>query len=997
MNDDNALISPTTGTSNNNNNNNREEINSKLDSGIQKNDVKNGIDDGSSSDATTTTTDHEIDDDEIDDDEVDNNSMEDTLPLFYYQRQKKIPYLSNSNNNNNNNNNSVYCTTSIMGKVILNSTTTVWTPISTSSSSTTTTTTAATSLPTSSSTDTTARTNLSMTSSNTTTNTIVPNMNQGVQQQEFELPDDTTTPTKTTTTLLPPHIWYNQTIYIVVCGYSNGQIGITEATTNTPIMDMSNSSSSSTDQDKSNTTSFNSMIGNNNNNNNTNLESVLSNAWYVTTNKEKISPIVSVSIDATGTVITGIDRNGNCSIWTIKYTIQNQTAEQQRNTATTAIPKVSSPKPATTTSTSSNILTKLFWRKDTSTTEKATTTNDDNATITPVSDKEPKRTIPMLTMIDVKVNRLQPYSETLYGIPTSICLDPQFNTNYKLVVGFHTGKIVVTTRNWMRRFEEHTILPYYINTMIQHKINDYYYGIETIIWRHTIIAFADSSGIKLYDIQLLKPIAHVDRPIGAQPSLYYWGNNTMKDNDNNETMNDNNNNNKPLNITEIKSETLDNTLNDVDIPLGHVKPHLYFETSRSLLVAWGDCLMTLTISDSANNMITTVVPATSDNTTSQIPTPSNTPMTNSGSNNNNNSLPIRKRIVTCTMAWELDGIVAADVVPIDERHLAILGHVLWDDDDENNDHDKEDKKKHLNQRLIPNPYEMEIQILDRINGSILYADLLQLQQPVSLQMDTVATNATVQQQKSYICYNQNCRLLSSFSLPRMDDVLELKEEKGENIFDIIPTVKFVDSHLKWNLNMVAFQNYIDDKENITESKYEDDTDSVDSDDYDFVFRVNKNSESDTNIKEVTAPPILMIVSDTDTVLARVRDLDDAIHFALERNKPALALRHALSCSTHQLRRHKMNDLINTYLRSLLRIPNASNASLRKSQAKSEKPKSKKVHAIHRLSLRRMTLAAQSLPFLLGGNVEMWNFWISELEKIPGALFVVRKYIPVRGK
>jgi hypothetical protein len=101
-------------------------------------------------------------------------------------------------------------------------------------------------------------------------------------------------------------------------------------------------------------------------------------------------------------------------------------------------------------------------------------------------------------------------------------------------------------------------------------------------------------------------------------------------------------------------------------------------------------------------------------------------------------------------------------------------------------------------------------------------------------------------------------------------------------------------------------------------------------------------------------------------------LDDAVAHALSINKQGLALRRALS-HKRQLRRYSISDLVNKYLQALLRLP-ASDKSL---------------------SLRRMKLAVQAMPVLLGGHVKLWERWAKELEQVPGALFLLRDHLPVR--
>ena len=927
--------------------------------------LENDDDDGSLSVATTTVDDEEINDLAVGEvNHIDDDQNNDELPLWYYQRQKS---QQQHHQNRSTDTNIPYCTTSIMGKVVLNSSTSVWTPASTTTSATA----AAASINTVTGNQ--VLSTAALPSSTSTTNTtnsrdeilaaevaVAAADNDGDAVREDE--GDTSmmsNQNRNESPVLPQHTWYNQTIYIVVCGYSDGQVRVSEATTNAMIVDKSTTASTTND------TTFNTPTSSSTN------ASVLDDAsrgsdigWYVTTNPEKNSPIVSVSIDATGTVMTAIDTNGNCTIWTIKYSIQYEPEAQAQspNQASSAQPPLpTSPKATATsaaTSTSGNLLSKLFWRNTTSTTTPTTTTttSEDTSTSTSHMVISRKRMVPTLTMVDVKVTRIQPYQDAIYGTPTGICLDPQFVTNFRFIVIFASGKIVVTSRNWMRRYEEHTILPYFNSVLPK----ETYIGIESIVWRSSIIAFADCSGISLYDMQSFKPIARVDRPIGAQPSLYSFLNPSTHNTDHDSNTSPD----KILNRDENAVE-----------PVARIKPHLYFETCRSLLVAWGDCLMTLSISD--------VTATVAEQQAAGLGTSSTSSARDGPTTSSNSISAVRKRTVACTMAWALDGIVAADVVPIDERHIAILGYVLGEDDEDElgDPHTAENSGSDANQRIITNLYEMELQIVDRTNGSISYSDLLQLQQPIG-------SPFTLQVKPNY---NQYCRLLSSFAVPRMDDTLELKEEKGDTAADMVLNApKFVDSHLRWSLNMVSFPASMSDENNHEVDI--DDNGSVDSDEYDFLIRSTKHAKTESSVNSTVPPPTLIIVSNIDMVQARVRDVDDAIHFALEHHRPALALFWALKYRTRQLRRYTMDELINVYLRSLLRITavNVSPIGKRSKQQTS-------ALGTRKLSLRRMTLAAQSLPILLGGNVTMWKKWIIALEKIPGALFVVRKYIPVRGQ
>jgi hypothetical protein len=206
---------------------------------------------------------------------------------------------------------------------------------------------------------------------------------------------------------------------------------------------------------------------------------------------------------------------------------------------------------------------------------------------------------------------------------------------------------------------------------------------------------------------------------------------------------------------------------------------------------------------------------------------------------------------------------------------------------------------------------------------------------------------------------------------------------------------------------------------------ESDTISVDSDDYDFLSRPRtlqptqqvgipeenmqrsqEGQEDDDDAVIVAEPPVLWVVTGTaDTIRVRVRNVDDAVQFALSQHRPALALRWALS-RFRQLHRHALSDLVNGYFCSLLRLqPNHDSDDKSGQKEKDAKEKAtdtgrdeqRNEKPPQHLSLRRMQIAAQALPILLGGDVEMWKTWITRLEQIPGALFVVRMYIPVRGE
>jgi hypothetical protein len=129
---------------------------------------------------------------------------------------------------------------------------------------------------------------------------------------------------------------------------------------------------------------------------------------------------------------------------------------------------------------------------------------------------------------------------------------------------------------------------------------------------------------------------------------------------------------------------------------------------------------------------------------------------------------------------------------------------------------------------------------------------------------------------------------------------------------------------------------------------------------------------------------MVIVSPSDAVLARAREVDDAVSHALSARKYGLALRRALT-HKRQLREYDINHLIDEYLRAVLRMKEADDMGANKGSKRAD------------LSIRRVNLAAQAMPMLLGGNIRMWDRWVDEFSKIPGGLFILRWELPVRGE
>lgn len=397
-------------------------------------------------------------------------------------------------------------------------------------------------------------------------------------------------------------------------------------------------------------------------------------------------------------------------------------------------------------------------------------------------------------------------------------------------------------------------------------------------------------------------IAHIDRPAGARASLYP-------------------------------------TISDL-------RPSLCFETSNTLLVAWGDCVMTMSIQE------TVVRQAAS-------PDVSGSSIMASGSSHAAEvaTTIVKRRQVECTMAWQLD-CVACGVAPLDKDHLVILGLIPNDDQEcETTD--------------ILN--DLELQIISRSEGSVTYADALPV---VKFPTQFTKTHGGRWQESA-----SDYTILSSFAMPRLEDNMEAEEEgiTPDQDFDFTlfasnaNKASFIDSHLRWNLNSIEFDGKSNEDSKSTEDKADDD-----SDDYGFILRQTSSIPSDSVMRGSLAP-LMVVATRADLVLIRTSDVDDAIAHALALHKVGLALQRALR-HKRKVRRHDMNSLVDAFLRTVLCIGDEGNNEQQQ-----------------KLSIRRLELAAKSTPVLLGGSVQRWELWVNEFARIPGALFVLCDQLPVRGK
>lgn len=920
------------------------------------------------------------------DDKDDDSSDKNNMPLFHYARlygslprdRKQLPQKQQLSANVFKNE----CTCSTMGKLVITSETSIMTSEVNASSS-----------PTTNDNDPIGNMSLENTGSNA----------DGVNLDGTE----------------QTGLWSNETLHIASLGFSDGSIllmdainGLSAIAPSTKIGVESKKSSFLRVRDNNNTGSS----GNTNNQPNTQANNCI--------------PIAAVSFDSSGTSFGAIDDGGMCCIWTMKYKIQMrkiepteitvtaETSDSSRNSDQNA-PLTTDRRGNHVTPLSNNqqpggniftnfVSSKFNWQapkpgqsNETPSVANAAPSSQQSLLIENRNQQSTVGVVPALTVADCKVHRVN-YPRS-FGKPTCLALDPAYSTKREtsLLVGFSDGRIAISKRGWLLQRREDKFIQY--NSPSSSKD---FKGIEAMVWRGSLVAFADCSGVRLYDIETLKPIAHIDRPSGARPSLY------------------------------------------PSIPV--LKPSLCFETSHSLLVSWGDCLLSMVIRESVVSVVTNTNREMlandtngdrGDNTTETGVHPSSSTSNTSSSAQSPNPTVSRivqkKRVVECNMAWALD-CIACGVAPIDEHHVVVLGLPMPSSDDTDDDDGSRVETSVVDETIqYCSKDELELQVISRANGNVVSFDLIPLScRPRLLQAVTknaasqgarlfqrlssrsVAESESIDQQKSRL---SSFFLLSSFAMPRMENSMELAEElkilassaavigvedvqteNAEN-FDFVYSNRddryansaksvFRDSHLKWNLRMINYdEEYEKSKasyimvKNGSESRGDDeDTNSVDSDDYGFVYRDIDYSAVN---RHPPPSPRMLIISSDDAILARTREIDDVIRYRIEQqNKAASALRLGIR-HIQSIRLFTIDELVHRYLSSLLCVGVANEVVESKNIGTTDKGS--------KLSLRRLKLASEAMPILLGGKLRMWEFWLNELEKIPGALFVVQDYLPVR--
>jgi hypothetical protein len=682
-----------------------------------------------------------------------------------------------------------------------------------------------------------------------------------------------------------------------------------------------------------------------------------------------LNSITSLSFDAFASTLAASQRNGSVAIWELKWipaesVVSSKSTPSATETTTTSISN------STTTTKASSSTASNIGQPQQSKTSKETLRNYSAQVLSQYG--------PKLLSSSSSISSISPpfrYSYGLSSTPTCLAVDPAYSRKREkqLICGFTDGRVILTKKNlnlvsaavtsgatksimgglfsgWTKPTIDSVIYQGRVadtsstttttatasgttpanssvnsctasddgstSTRVITNVTTTTCGIEVVSWRGNLVVWVDVTGIKVFDVEIMTRLAHIDRPTGARASLYHPA-------------------------------------------ISNLKCNLCWESSTSILIGWGDCLMNLKIIDEEYSATTT---STSGGTTN-VPSADSFPFAPSTSLSTDlhtsivnapiqqQQQPLRKRTVDCVMAWELD-CVACGVAPMDTDHVAVLGLVipeLNDDDVNDNNNSLGQQRSDINvsnnndhagltePRTSFAPPSVELQIISRSKGTIESSDALPLLYPPNVIIGSVSTS--------------EFSLLSSYTTPRRDDRSELLELSGR----ISPSSSSSSFNLQSSKDsrLEMYQQWSIDRVLCKSDAFH----------HPDINRSPTATTSTTAMYKRTGgipyAPVMIVCSSFDVVVVNARDVDDAISHARSQGNARLALLRGWM-NQPLIRKFSLNFLINEYLVSLLQ----------------------------QQTLSGLQLAAKSCEILLRGDVTMWEHWIALMSKIPGGAFLI---------
>jgi len=381
-------------------------------------------------------------------------------------------------------------------------------------------------------------------------------------------------------------------------------------------------------------------------------------------------------------------------------------------------------------------------------------------------------------------------------------------------------------------------------------------GIEAVTWRGGLVAWADSSGVRLFDIESMSRIAHIDKPTGARSSLY------------------------PT--------------------ISSLHPSILFERSDLLLIGWGDCLMALRVRDTQS-----LTAATKDGAPAKEIKRKTVEATMAWELDcvACSVVPVDKQHVavlglvpspSSSIDMDESDQCAKSNTPVHDYSVAGGDNVL-----ELQIINRETGKSISNDRLPLSEGHHQSQG-DNLITTTNATEFSLLSSFTCPRMDGVAEwEALDDAEKEAIGREMGDVGSQSASGKRMPD-LHLRWNLGKDVCSVGNEIQSEAVHY-------------DDDQSVASNC------SVCSDNYLFVLSEPIGDIlPDSALPVRSPPPIMTVVYSYDACLVQARDVDDVISYTRALGKPALALKTALA-HRRDVRRHGLDQLVDEYFVALLRM------------------------------------------------------------------------------
>jgi len=266
-----------------------------------------------------------------------------------------------------------------------------------------------------------------------------------------------------------------------------------------------------------------------------------------TPSRKKLCAVVDVSFDASGSFLAAITQGGDVSIFEFRFgkgSLQASNANDMMShgkgamTSNISSEGISTKQPVNMFE---SFLSKLAGD------DRTPHTSEKSIPKSSLHQQGSSTDVVIHSLCTARFHYHKPMQSQSASSPTCLAIDPSYRRRKEkaIIVGFEDGRLILTKRSSHGGASEAivtgTVGATVINTsgagiggamslFLQPRRRDIelYYGmaresntggpkgIEALTWRGNLIAWADSSGIKLFNVEHMTRIAHIDRPSGGK-------------------------------------------------------------------------------------------------------------------------------------------------------------------------------------------------------------------------------------------------------------------------------------------------------------------------------------------------------------------------------------------------------------------------------------------------------------------------------------------------